>query len=77
VLRLLKLNWRWRIGGKNSAWLTMRPEKISFNWPSPKNLQRPHLALLKVAVHPEEESPNPNPLDLMFRVMLLLIIEFQ
>jgi hypothetical protein len=55
----------------------MRPEKISFNWPSPKNLQRQHLALLKVAVHPEEESPNPNPLDLMFRVMLLLIIEFQ
>jgi len=65
VLRFLKLNWRWQIGGKNSAWPTMRPGKISSNWPSQKNLQRQHLALLKVAVHPEEKSPNPIPLNLI------------
>jgi hypothetical protein len=59
------LNWRWQIGGKNSVWLTMRPEKISYNWPSPKNLQGQHLALLKVAVHPEEKSLNPIPLNLI------------
>jgi hypothetical protein len=59
------LNWRWQIGGKNLAWPTMPPEKTLYNWPSPKNLQRQHLALLKVAVHPEEKSPNPIPLNLI------------
>jgi len=77
VRKLLKSNWPWPIGGKNSAWPMMQQEKISFSWQSLKNHQRPQQTRSKVAELPEEESPHPNLLVLIIRVMRPRIIELQ